>query len=71
MLLYDRNVCNLLNSDKTSCKRNALCITSAGIIKNVLPLLNYERKSKSFTTTPRGDGPPILANLSGNLGTLY
>ncbi len=33
--------------------------------------LFYERKTQIFTIHPGGDLPPILANLAGNLGTLY
>jgi|LakMenEpi03Aug12_release.lakeMendotaPanAssembly.Ray.scaffolds.fasta_scaffold3805341_1 hypothetical protein len=27
--------------------------------------------NRQFYYTPRGEGPPILANLAGNLGILY
>jgi hypothetical protein len=33
--------------------------------------LFHERKSQIFTVLSKGDGPPILANLVGNLVTLH
>jgi hypothetical protein len=33
--------------------------------------IDYEPKTPIFTIPPRGDQPPTLANLAGNLGTLH
>ncbi len=62
-----RENANVILSKRQRCERRNFR-KIAIVMRN---FLFYERKTPIFTIPPRGDGPPILANLVGNLGTLY